>query len=123
LVLVGGFALTAGLTIACLAGVIAVRRRHPEHGAITVADAIFFAAIGLGYILVEISQLERLTVVLGHPTLGLVVVLFALLLSSGAGSFAVSRRSGAGSRPARVAPLVIIPAVILAFGALTPAVI
>ncbi|PYM21542.1 MAG: hypothetical protein DMD78_17695 [Candidatus Rokuibacteriota bacterium] len=120
LVLVGGFALTAGLTIACLAGVIAVRRRHPEHGAITVADATFFAAIGLGYILVEISQLERLTVVLGHPTLGLVVVLFALLLSSGMGSFAVGRWPTGGSSLARAAPIMVTPAVLAAFGALTP---
>jgi hypothetical protein len=51
----------------------------------------FFAAIGLGYILVELSQLQRLSVFLGHPTHGLVVVLFALLLASGAGSFAVRR--------------------------------
>ncbi len=123
LVLVGGLVVAAGLTAAGLAGVVAVRRQHPEDGGVRASDAIFFAAIGLGYILVEISQLQRLTVFLGHPTLGLVVVLFALLLSSGAGSFAVSRRSGAGSRAARVAPLVIIPAVILAFGALTPAVI
>ena len=110
LVLVGGLAVAAGLTAAGLAGVVAVRRQHPEDGGVRACDAIFFAAIGLGYILVEISQLQRLTVFLGHPTLGLVVVLFALLLASGAGSFAVSRRSVAGSRAARVAPLVIIPA-------------
>ncbi len=123
LVLVGGLAVAAGFTAACLAGVVAVRRRHPEDGAIRASDAIFFAAIGLGYILVEISQLQRLTVFLGHPTLGLVVVLFALLLSSGVGSFAVGRWSVAGCRATRAAPLLIIPAVLLAFGALTPAVI
>jgi len=120
LVLVGGFALTAGFTIACLAGVIAVRRRHPEHGAITAADATFFAAIGLGYILVEISQLERLTVVLGHPTLGLVVVLFALLLSSGLGSFAVGRWPMGRSGVTRAAPIMLTPVVLAAFGTLTP---
>jgi len=120
LVLVGGFAVTAGFTIACLAGVIAVRRRHPENGAITAADAIFFAAIGLGYILVEISQLERLTVVLGHPTLGLVVILFALLLSSGMGSLAVGRWPMGGSGVARAAPIMVTPVVLAAFGALTP---
>jgi hypothetical protein len=120
LVLVGGFAVAAGLTIACLAGVVAVRRRHPEDGAVTAADTIFFAAIGLGYILVEISQLERLSVVLGHPTLGLVVVLFALLLSSGIGSLAVGRWPMGGWGVARAAPAVITPLVLLAFGALTP---
>lgn len=120
LVLVGGLTVTAGITIACLAAVIAVRRRHPENGAITAADAIFFAAIGLGYILVEISQLERLTVVLGHPSLGLVVVLFALLLASGMGSLAVGRWPMGGSGVARAAPAVVTPLALLAFGALTP---
>jgi hypothetical protein len=119
LVLVGGFAVTAGFSIACVAGVIAVRRRHPTQGAITAADAIFFAAIGLGYILVEVSQLERLTVVLGHPTLGLVVVLFALLLSSGIGSFAVGRWP-MGSGVARAAPIMLAPLVLFVFGVLTP---
>jgi hypothetical protein len=47
---------------------------------------IFFSMIGLGYMLVEISQMERLIIFLGHPTYGLSVVLFALLLSGGLGS-------------------------------------
>ena len=120
LVLTVGFAVTAGLAIACVAGVLAVRRRHPVEGAITIADAIFFAAVGLGYILVEVSQLERLTVVLGHPTLGLVVVLFALLLSSGLGSFAVGRWPMGASRIARAAPVILTPLMLFVFGALTP---
>jgi len=36
---------------------------------------------------VEVSQLQRLTIFLGHPTYSLSVVLFALLLSSGLGSY------------------------------------
>jgi hypothetical protein len=45
---------------------------------------VFFAGIGLGFMLVEISQMQRLIIVLGHPTYGLSVVLFAMLASSGA---------------------------------------
>jgi hypothetical protein len=123
LVLVGGVAVAVGFTGASLAGLAAIRRRHPDDGAVQASDAIFFAAIGLGYVLVEISELERLTMFLGHPTLGLVVVLFGLLLSSGAGSFAVGRWPLAGPRAARAAPLLIIPAVLLASGALTTAVL
>jgi hypothetical protein len=41
--------------------------------------------------LVETSQMQRLIVVLGHPTYGLTVVLFSLLLSSGIGSALTSR--------------------------------
>ena len=52
---------------------------------------LFFGAIGLGFMLVEISQMQRLTVFLGHPTYGLSVVLFTLLLSGGAGSWLTQR--------------------------------
>jgi hypothetical protein len=48
---------------------------------------LYFAAIGLGFMLVEVSLMQRLIVVLGHPTYGLSVVLLALLLGSGVGSF------------------------------------
>jgi hypothetical protein len=50
-----------------------------------------FAAIGFGFMLVEISQMQRLIVLLGHPTFSLSVVLFGLLISSGIGSFASGR--------------------------------
>ena len=46
---------------------------------------VYFAAIGFGFMLVEISQLQRLTIFLGHPAYSLSVVLFSLLVSSGAG--------------------------------------
>ena len=47
----------------------------------------YFAFIGLGFMFIEISQLERLIVFLGHPTFSLSVVLFALLLGGGLGSY------------------------------------
>ena len=40
----------------------------------------FFIAIGLGFMLIEVSQMQRLIVFLGHPTYALSVVLFTLLL-------------------------------------------
>ena len=46
---------------------------------------IYFAAIGLAFMMVEIGQLERLIVFLGHPIYGLTVVLFVLLLASSLG--------------------------------------
>jgi hypothetical protein len=52
---------------------------------------IYFACIGLGFMFIEISQMQRLIIFLGHPTYGLSVVLFALLLFSGLGSWASSR--------------------------------
>jgi hypothetical protein len=55
------------------------------------ASLLYFVAIGLGYILVEIAFIQRFVLFLGHPTYALTVVVFLLLLSSGAGSV-VSRR-------------------------------
>ncbi|CAN5374795.1 hypothetical protein BH10CYA1_BH10CYA1_20480 [soil metagenome] len=48
----------------------------------------YFSCIGLGFMFVEVSQMQALTIFLGNPTYGLSVVLFTLLLSGGTGSFA-----------------------------------
>ena len=54
-------------------------------------DLAYFVAIGLGYMLVEITFVQRLVLFLGNPTDAITVVIFLLLLSSSAGSWA-SRR-------------------------------
>ena len=56
----------------------------------------YFCAIGMGFMLVEISQMQRLMVFLGHPVYGLSVVLFTILLFSGVGSTTVGARPSAG---------------------------
>jgi spermidine synthase len=57
----------------------------------SVLPLLYFIAVGLGYILVEIAFIQRFVLFLGHPTYALTVVIFLLLLSSGAGSL-FSRR-------------------------------
>ena len=47
---------------------------------------LYFACLGCGFMLIEISLIQRLTVFLGHPTYSFVVVLSTLLFSSGLGS-------------------------------------
>jgi spermidine synthase len=47
---------------------------------------LYFVAVGLGYLLVEIAFIQRFVLFLGHPTYALTVVIFLLMLSSGAGS-------------------------------------
>ncbi len=79
---------------------------------------LFFAAIGLGFMLIEISQMQRLIVFLGHPTYALSVVLFSLLLSSGFGSYTTRNITYAG-RDAVVRLLLLLFAM-LVFGVLTP---
>jgi hypothetical protein len=52
---------------------------------------LYFVAIGLGYILIEIAFIQRFVLFLGDPTYALTVVIFLMLLSSGLGSL-LSRR-------------------------------
>jgi hypothetical protein len=52
---------------------------------------LYFIAVGLGYILVEIKFIQRFVLFLGNPTYALTVVIFLLMLASGAGSM-VSRK-------------------------------
>jgi len=56
-----------------------------------VLPLLYFVAVGLGYILVEIAFIQRFVLFLGHPTYALTVVVFLMLLSSGAGSLTARR--------------------------------
>jgi SAM-dependent methyltransferase len=79
---------------------------------------VYFCAIGVGFMLIEISQMQRLMVFLGHPVYGLGVVLFTILLFGGAGSVTVGARvARSGAVIARVVALL---ATLVAAGFLTP---
>lgn len=51
----------------------------------------YFGLVGLAFMIVEIALLQRFTLFLGHPSYSLVVILFALLLSTSAGAYLSSR--------------------------------
>jgi len=53
----------------------------------TALSVSFFAAIGLGFMLLEVVLIQRLVLFLGFPTYALSVVLFSLLIFSGIGSY------------------------------------
>jgi hypothetical protein len=48
---------------------------------------VYFCSIGLGFMLVEIAMIQRLSVFLGHPIYSMTVVLFCLLGATGCGSW------------------------------------
>ena len=58
---------------------------------------LFFAAIGLGFLLLEIALIQRFVLFLGFPTYALSVVLFSLLAFTGIGSL-LSTRLGEARR-------------------------
>src|SRR5437660_9696663 len=51
----------------------------------------YFGALGAGFMLIEVSVLQRFVLLLGHPVYSLTVTLFSLLLGTGLGA-AWSRR-------------------------------
>ena len=59
-------------------------------------SATYFGALGLGFILFEITMIQRLTLLLGYPTYSLTVTLAAILLSTGIGALASRRLEGRG---------------------------
>ena len=53
--------------------------------------AVYFGALGAGFMMAEVALVQRMHVVLGHPTYALVVVLAGLLVATGIGSALSSR--------------------------------
>src|SRR5207248_2976832 len=84
---------------------------HAPARGIKILPLFYFVAVGLGYILVEITFIQRLVLFLGHPTYALTVVIFLLLLSSGAGSVAARRLLGSWKRV--LVPLGLIAAALI----------
>jgi hypothetical protein len=53
--------------------------------------ALYFGALGLGFLCYEIPLIQRLTLLLGYPTHSLTVTLASLLVAAGVGSLAAGR--------------------------------
>ena len=66
-----------------------VDTKKREIGIATVIP--YFAALGMGFILIELALLQKLILLMGNPTMTFALLLFTLLISSGAGSLLSSR--------------------------------
>jgi hypothetical protein len=68
---------------------LARRARPKGHTGRTLFGGLaYFLLIGIGFMLIEIAILQRLSIVLGHPIYGLIVVLSSLIAAAGIGSLA-----------------------------------
>src|SRR5258706_4266671 len=47
----------------------------------------YFLCLGAGYIMVQVALIQRFVLLLGHPAYALTVIVFSMLVASGAGSF------------------------------------
>jgi len=64
----------------------------------TAGFLLFFLSLGLGFLLIEISFVQKYVLVLGYPTYSLSVTIFSLLVFAAAGA-ALSRRGWGRPRP------------------------
>ena len=64
---------------------------------------MYFLCLGAGYILIQVALIQRFVLLLGHPTYALTVIVFSMLVASGAGSFFSARvMAGDDARLVRV---------------------
>ena len=115
--------LTSGAQVTVLALLLVlwpVRR-----GAVTLPSGrrwragLFFAAIGAGFMCVEMVLISRLIHLLGTPATSLSLVLAGLLAGTGSGSLLASRRTAEADR----AVLWLVPVAVAILAGLTPAVV
>ena len=79
----------------------------------------YFAALGLGFIMIEIALLQRFLLFLGEPIYTYAVVLARLLVFTGSGSYAAGKfAADPGRTLRRIIPLVLL--VVLATALVTP---
>ena len=111
---IGHAVLLLTLLVTAVAAAIGVLRPlRGSAGRARWVHGLYFAALGVGYLLIEIAFIQRLTFFLGHPTRAMTVVLSALLVSSGIGA-ALSRRIGASNRSSVALWLVPVGAIAVA---------
>ena len=78
---------------------------------------LYFLAIGMGYILIEVAMIQKFVLFLGHPTYALTVVIFSMLVSSGIGSYC--SRKLIGDDPTRLMKaLCVVAALVAILGAI-----
>jgi hypothetical protein len=87
-------------------------RRLPASPRIFGAALGYFAAIGAGFMLIQVAFLQRFSVLLGHPTYTFAIILFSMILFAGLGSMASDRLGLAGGRY-RWLPLLIASVLVL----------
>jgi spermidine synthase len=84
------------------------------------APLTYFAAIGAGFLLIELALMQQTALFLGHPTYSISVTLFALLAWSGVGSLLAGRLSLATGPLLRAVTAALAGAVLFALIAYGP---
>ena len=94
--------------------------RLPKHKGVFVF-LLYFLCLGAGYIMIQISLIQKFVLLLGHPTYALTVIVFSMLVFSGAGSFFSKTIAATPSRLLSV--LIAIAALVALLAFATPAIV
>jgi hypothetical protein len=68
-------------------------RKSAQHAGVKTMfwSSAYFLTIGIAFMFVEISLIQRISLFLGHPIYGLAIVLFSIILATGIGSLISER--------------------------------
>ena len=98
--------ISAGLVVLFVLGPLIVAGGERPRG--WFGWLVFFGALGAGFMLIEVSMLQRFVLLLGHPVYSLTVTLFSLLLGTGIGAAWSRRFDQARLRPRAAFSLVVV---------------
>lgn len=120
LVLLAVLLVTTVLAVLCILVPLHLRRADVRGITGKGVSIGYFACLGIGFMLVEIPLMQRLTLLLGHPVYALSVVLFALLVFAGCGSLISSRMQAASAESCLRGILLLLIAVLCLYNFLVP---
>jgi spermidine synthase len=83
-------------------------RSSPRHGVSRARTGLYFFAIGIAFLFIEIAFIQRFIQFLHHPLYAVSVVLTAFLVFAGIGSAWTSRRHGGGAVARAVGGIVVL---------------
>lgn len=121
LVLFGLVAISLAVVVGFILGPLLLVRRRLAATRGRVPFLLYFAALGTGFIVIEVVLVQKCVLFLGHPAYALTVVLFAVLLWSALGSMVAGRFAEASlPRTLRLMLLGVAGLVVLQILALAP---
>jgi hypothetical protein len=92
-----GLCLVATLLVMVLPRLVLGSRLPKQPGVLTFL--LYFVCLGVGYILIQMALIQKFMLLLGQPTRALTVIVFSMLVASGAGSYFNSKvTAGADAR-------------------------
>jgi hypothetical protein len=106
------FAISTALVLLFILGPLLADGGRPGRG--WAGWLAYFAALGAGFMLIEVALLQHFVLLLGHPVYSLTVTLFSLLLGTGIGSLIGRRLADHRIRPVTLRTLGAVVVIALA---------